>query len=75
MLKMYTGLKKTMDEELESKIKNEYGLCNSELEHEYLSKYFETGKRYYAKRNNFKVLFRNYIKVVGKFMILYKKIR
>ena len=40
---------------------------------EYYNKYFELGKRYFAKRNNFKVLFRNYVRFIGKLMIIWKK--
>jgi len=59
-------------ENLKNKIKNQYGNVN-ELEQEYYNKYFELGKRYFAKRNNFKVLFRNYVRFIGKLMIIWKK--
>jgi hypothetical protein len=65
-------LMKVFKESLEDKIKNPYKNI-AEFEQEYYDKYFELGKRYFAKRNNFKVLFRNYIKFVGKLMILYKR--
>lgn len=69
----YYELKNTIDDELKDFIENPYN-THSKIEQEYVSKYFEIGKRYYAKRNNFKILFRNYLKAIGKFMILYKKI-
>ena len=59
-------------ENLKNKIKNQYGNVNK-LEQEYYNKYFELGKRYFAKRNNFKVLFRNYARFIGKLMISWKK--
>ena len=59
-------------ESVEEKILNIYGNI-SELESSYYNKYFEIGKRYLTKRKNFKVLFRNYVRFVGKLMILYKK--
>jgi hypothetical protein len=59
-------------ESVEEKILNTYGNI-SELESEYYNKYFELGRRYLSKRKNFKILFRNYIRIVGKLMILYKK--
>uniref|UniRef100_A0A6C0E0B6 Uncharacterized protein n=1 Tax=viral metagenome TaxID=1070528 RepID=A0A6C0E0B6_9ZZZZ len=59
-------------ESLEDKIKNPYKNI-TDFEHKYYNKYFELGKRYFAKRNNFKVLFRNYIRFIGKLMILYKR--
>jgi hypothetical protein len=65
-------LMEVFKETLEDKIKNPYGNIR-EFEQEYYDKYFELGKRYFARRNNFKVLFRNYIKFVGKLMILYKR--
>ncbi len=68
----YSHFKKMIDDEVKEFIENPYNM-HSEIEHEYVSKYFELGKRYYAKRNNFKVLFRNYIRFIGKIMILYKK--
>jgi hypothetical protein len=57
---------------LENKLTNLYKTYY-EVESEYYNKYFELGKRYFAKRNNFKTLFRNYIKFVGKLIILYNK--
>lgn len=68
----YSTLKQTIDNDLKDFIENPYN-THSEREKEYVSKYFEIGKRYYAKRNNFKILFRNYLKAIGKFMSLYKK--
>ena len=65
----YKELKKIINEEFETKFKE----TSSELDHKYLNKYFELGKRYYAKRNNSKVLLKNYIRAIGKFMILFKK--
>ena len=50
-------------------IENPHDL-HSKIEQEYVSKYFELGKRYYAKRNNFKILFRNYLRFIGKIMII-----
>lgn len=70
----YSILKETIDNELKDFIENKYN-THSEIEREYVSKYFEVGKRYYAKRNNFKILFRNYLKSIGKFMILYNRRR
>ena len=49
--------------------------CVSEFECEYYNTYFEIGKRYFAKRNNFKVLFRNYVKCIGKFAVIRKNIK
>ena len=57
---------------IKNKIKNQYGNVNK-LEQKYYNKYFELGKRYFAKRNNFKVLFRNYARFIGKLMISWKK--
>ena len=57
---------------VKNKIENEYRQV-SETHSEYFRKYFEVGKRYIAKRNNFKVLFRNYVRFVGKLTILYRK--
>jgi hypothetical protein len=59
-------------EGVEEKIENNYGE-NTDILSEYFLKYFETGKRYIAKRNNFKVLFRNYVRFVGKIVVLYRK--
>jgi len=50
-----------------------YDSDNEEYKYEYICKYFACGKRYYAKRNNFKVLFRTYILFIGKLMKLYNK--
>jgi hypothetical protein len=57
-----------MKEELNEKINNR--IRNSG---EYFGKYFETGKRYFAKRNNLKILLSNYLKFVGKIVVLYKR--
>ena len=65
-------LKGIVDESLEEIIKNPYG-STSESEQMFISKYFELGKRFYAKRNNFKVLFRNYCKFIGKMMVIKNK--
>ena len=65
-------LMEVFKESLEDKIKNPYRNI-TDFEQEYYDKYFELGKRYFSKRNNFKVLFRNYIKFIGKIMILYKR--
>lgn len=70
---IYSILKQTIDNDIKDFIENPYNM-HSKIEQEYVLKYFELGKRYYAKRNNFKILFRNYLKVIGKFMILYKKL-
>ena len=59
-------------QDVQNKIENEYHQV-SETHSEYFRKYFEVGKRYIAKRNNFKVLFRNYVRFVGKLTILYRK--
>lgn len=59
-------------ENVKNKIENEYRQV-SETHSEYFRKYFDVGKRYIAKRNNFKVLFRNYVKFVGKIAVLYRK--
>lgn len=67
----YSILKNTIDDELKDFIENPYN-THSKIEQEYVSKYFEIGKRYYAKRNNFKILFRNYIKFIGKIMVINK---
>lgn len=69
----YRSLKDVIEKDLQEFIDNPYQMHN-ELEQEYVSKYFEIGKRYYAKRNNFKILFRNYIRFIGKIMLLYRKI-
>ena len=64
-------LKKIIDESLKEIIENSYG-NSSEIEQEYITRYFELGKRFYAKRNNFKILFRNYCRFIGKVMIILK---
>jgi hypothetical protein len=63
-------MKNIWREEVQEKIENPYGSI-SLLENEYFKKYFEVGKRYIAKRNNFRVLFKKYVRVVGKLMVLY----
>ena len=60
-----------VDKSLEEIIKNPYG-STSESEQMFISKYFELGKRFYAKQNNFKVLFWNYCKFIGKMMVIKK---
>lgn len=69
----YRSLKVVIEKDLKEFIENPYQMHNK-IEQEYVSKYFEIGKRYYAKRNNFKILFRNYIRFIGKIMIMYRKI-
>lgn len=44
-----------------------------DLTNQQLSKYFELNKRFFAKRNNFKILFTNYVKFIGKMMIIKKR--
>ena len=70
--KRYSTLKETIDKDLKDFIENPYDI-HSEIEQKYVSKYFELGKRYYAKRNNFKILFRNYILFIGKMMVINKR--
>ncbi len=70
----YSYFKGIIDDELKGFIENPYQ-NHSEIEREYVSKYFEVGKRYYAKRNNFKVLFRNYIRFIGKIKLKMNKIK
>jgi hypothetical protein len=65
----YKRFKEIIDEDLLDFIENT-DRTYSEIEREYVCKYFELGKRYYAKRNNFKILFKKYVKFIGKLMII-----
>jgi len=65
-------MKNIWREEIQEKIENPYGQL-SLYENDYFKKYFEVGKRYLAKRNNFRVIFKKYVRVVGKLMVLYIK--
>ena len=69
----YKNLKEIIDNDLRDFIENT-DRTYSEIEREYVCKYFEVGKRYYAKRNNFKILFKNYVKFIGKLMIIKKNL-
>ena len=69
---MFRHMKDVFREEIKEKIENPYGSI-SEFENEYYIKYFEIGKRYVVKRNNLKVLFKKYLRFVGKMMVLYRK--
>ena len=60
-------------DEVIDKIENKYEEF-TEMDSEYFRKYFEVGKRYISKRKNFKVLFRNYVRFVGKIALLYRKL-
>jgi len=66
----FPELKRVMDSELKEIIEEGY---RDPFEIEYFTRYFEVGKRFYAKRNNFKVLFRNYVRFIGKMMHILKK--
>ena len=65
----YWSLKEVIDKDLKDFVENPHDL-HSKIEQEYVLKYFELGKTYYAKRNNFKILFRNYLRFIGKIMII-----
>ena len=67
----FPQLKSIMDSELKEIIVEGY---KDPAEIEYFTKYFEVGKRFYAKRNNFKVLFCNYARFIGKMMCIHKKL-
>lgn len=69
---MFRHMKDVFREEIKEKIENPYGSI-SEFENEYYIKYFEIGKRYVVKRNNLKVLFKKYLRFIGKMMVLYRK--
>ena len=71
---MFRHMKDVFREEIKEKIENPYGSI-SEFENEYYTKYFEIGKRYLVKRNNCKVLFKKYLRFVGKIMVLYRKFK
>jgi hypothetical protein len=70
----YSSLKEVIDNNLREFIDDCSFQDKSKIEREYISKYFELGKRYYAKRNNFKILFRNYVRFIGKIMIIKNKL-
>lgn len=69
----YSSLKEVIDKDLKDFIDNP-NKKYSKIEQEYVAKYFELGKTYYAKRNNFKILFRNYVRFIGKIMIIKNKV-
>lgn len=71
-LKKIPHMKNIFDEELSESLKNTYNNNTEKEESNYLNKYFEVGKKYYSKRKNFMVLFKNFCSFI---VILNKRIK